>query len=225
MTENTITLPTSKNFIPDERCFIGTKDNLNPNAVSAKKPQSTREYGIITLPHSCLQTHRTLREATLLQLRTKTHRPVSYQNVDIERMAIDLEKTPQVISTEERAKIRSRQTQFKKSIRLWNTSVYAANTIVADYLASLGLLSSHDAIPVDVRFNPHVLHEPSRDPITGDDTHAYYPAMILPVTNLGGGIMGVYRVYLKPDGSGLEDFPENPRMLDSAMAITSSFGD
>jgi hypothetical protein len=76
-----------------------------------------------------------------------------------------------------------------------NWSVPAANTIVERYLETRGL----SPVPV-LRF----LYRCPHSRLDG-----YWPAMLAPITNVDGDIIGIHKTFLRPDGAGKVGLPKN----------------
>jgi hypothetical protein len=83
--------------------------------------------------------------------------------------------------------------------RLWDDSVSLAGTIAAVWLATLAL--GHLVDCPELRFHPACPH-PGR---------VRLPAMVAAVRAIDGSLIGIHRIYLRSDGSGLADIdPQRP---------------
>ncbi len=92
----------------------------------------------------------------------------------------------------------------KKSLalKIWKSSVPAANTLVQTYMASRGLTIP---IPSSLRFHPELKHLPS-----GKN----YPCMLALITHgIDGYPMAIQRTYLARDGKGKASIEPNKMML------------
>lgn len=89
---------------------------------------------------------------------------------------------------------------------IWASGVPAPGTLVETYLKFRGIPVSP---PRSLRFHPALPHKPSGQS---------FPAMLGCMQGPGGGISGVHRTYLKPDGQGKADVIQNKMMLGLAEA-------
>lgn len=83
-----------------------------------------------------------------------------------------------------------RQHKREMAEKIWNESRLATHSLVERYLFTRGLIFD-GPLPDNIRFHPHLYHEPSR---------AHYPAMVAAARTIDGAFNGIYRTYLMEAG-------------------------
>jgi putative DNA primase/helicase len=94
---------------------------------------------------------------------------------------------------------------------LWGRAVPATGTPVEHYLRSRGITLP---IPDSLRFLAHCPHR--SDP---GYNRGYYPAMVAAVVGVTGHLIGIHKTFLRPDGSGKADLPDQELQRESCGPI------